>query len=264
MTKWAKTAFHPVRLLLFAFLCATCIPTQAAEINLVSTIAMKPVLTELAPQFEQVTGNRLKMEFMSAVVLNRQLEGGTMFDVAILNAASIDGLIKRKKIDASTRKNIARSGMAVAVRSGTLRPDVNSTESFKRTLLSAKSIGYADPSFGGFSGFYIAGLFNRLGIASDVKPNVKLKANGHDLAEAIRGGDVTIGLMQTTEIASERGIEQVGMFPPGLQQYSVFAAGVSTKSEQVDASKALIEMLISPSVVLSLKNKGMTPASARM
>jgi molybdate transport system substrate-binding protein len=67
--------------------------------------------------------------------------------------------------------------------------------------------------------------------------------------------------MFTTELLSVRGVEFVGPFPPELQRYNEFTAGVATAAEQPEAAKALIKFLTSPAAVAVIRAKGMEPAA---
>ena len=49
----------------------------------------------------------------------------------------------------------------------------SSADTFKRSMLAAKSIAYPDPAGGGASGIYVARLLDRLGIAVEMKPKTK-------------------------------------------------------------------------------------------
>ena len=60
---------------------------------------------------------------------------------------------------------LARSGMAVAVRKGSPKPDISTPEAFRRTLLAAKSISYGR----GAGSEHIEKVLKRLGIADDMK-----------------------------------------------------------------------------------------------
>ena len=62
-------------------------------------------------------------------------------------------------------------------------------DAFKRALLAAKSVAYIDPAAGGPSGIYLANLFEKLGIAAEIKPKAKLKQGGY-IAELIANGKV--------------------------------------------------------------------------
>ena len=135
---------------------------SAAEITLLCSNALKSVLEELGPQFEKASGHKLKIEYGSTGPLKAQIEKGQAFDVAILGVDATDDLIKRGKLAAGTRADIARSGMGVAIRKGAAKPDLGTTQAFKQALLKRKTIAYSD---GGLTGIYLKGLLERLGIA---------------------------------------------------------------------------------------------------
>ena len=60
--------------------------------------------------------------------------------------------------------------MGVGVRDGAPKPDIATSEAFKRSLLAAKSITYVDPAQGATSGIHFASILKRFGI-EDATPN---------------------------------------------------------------------------------------------
>ena len=82
----------------------------------------------------------------------------------------------------------------------------------KRTLLTAKSIVYADPAKGGASGVYFAGVLNRLGIADQMKDKTIL-VPGPQAAEVVAKGDAELGIAQASEIVPVAGSLLVGPLP---------------------------------------------------
>jgi molybdate transport system substrate-binding protein len=233
---------------------------DAAEIKILSSTALNEVMAELAPQFERATGNKLAIQFGASVTLKRKIDDGETTDVAILTPTLIDDLVKQGKIVPDTRANISRTGVGVAVRAGAPKPDISTVESFKKALMAARSIGFTDPALGGLSGVYTAGLLERLGIAAELKPKTRLTSNApHALAEAVIKGEIEIGLIQISEIVSEPGLQLVGPFPPELQNFSVFMAGVLANSKEPEAGRALIKFLVSPAALTVIRAKGMEP-----
>src|SRR5271167_4423629 len=109
---------------------------QAAEIKVLASTAVKTTLEELAPQFEKATGNKVDITFAPAAALKVKIQEGAAFDVAILAAPITDSLAASGKVDAA-RTTIAHSGIGVAIRKGAPKPDISTTEAFKRTLLDA-------------------------------------------------------------------------------------------------------------------------------
>ena len=138
----------------------------AAEIKVISSVGVKTVLEELAPQFERASEHKLKITFGTAVPLKRQIDAGEAFDVVILTPALVDDLAKQGKVAPGTASNVAKSGIGVAIRQGAPEPDIGSTDAFKKTVLAARMIAYSKE---GQSGAVMARLMERLGIAEEMK-----------------------------------------------------------------------------------------------
>jgi molybdate transport system substrate-binding protein len=227
---------------------------SAAEIKVLSTNALKSVLEELGPQFEKSSEHKLVVTWSPAAVLKAEIEKGATFDVAFLTVAGVDDLAKQGKIAAATRATIARAGVGVAVRKGAPKPDISTTEAFKRALLNAKSIGFVAQ---GASGIYLKTLFEKLGIAEELKPKIKLLPTAAGAAAA--NGEVEIAMTQISEILPYAGAELVGPLPPEIQLYTVFAGGVAANAKEAEGGKALIKFLTAPSALPVIKAKGMEP-----
>ena len=140
-------------------MCGPASPASAADISLYASNAINAALGELVPQFERTSGHKVTMRLGVASALRKEIEAGAAFDVAIL-VGSLDGLVAQGKVVAGTPVALGRSGYGLAVRAGAPKPDIGTTEAFKRTLLNAKSVGYTE---GGGSGTYFVRLLNKLG-----------------------------------------------------------------------------------------------------
>src|SRR5258708_26457257 len=158
----------------FIFLVPQKTPAQGTELLAFVSDGMKPSVEELVPQIEHAIGRKLTMQFNSSKALKDKIQSGEPFDVAILTSEIIDDLIKQGKVAPGSRTDIARTGMGVGVRAGAPKPDVSTPEALKRTLLSAKSITF-NPS--GASAPHVYDIFQRLGIAENVKSKLILKEN---------------------------------------------------------------------------------------
>ena len=226
---------------------------QAAEITVLASTAVKTSLEELKPQFEKATGNKVDVSFGPATVLKTKIEQGTAFDVTILTAPVADELATAGKIDAA-RTAIAHSGIGVAIRKGAPKPDISTKDSFVKTLLAANSVGL---TAGGATGTYLKTLFEKLGIAEQLKPKLKLLQGPS--GEAVTNGEVEIGMTQISEILPYPGAELAGPLPPELQSYTQFSAAPSVATKQADAAKAFIKFLTGPDAQAVIKAKGMEP-----
>ena len=146
------------------------------------------------------------------------------------------------KIVAGSRVNVARVGVGVVVKEGAPLPDVSNVEAFKRALIAAKTVAYIDPASGGSSGIYLTGLFDKLGIAAEIKPKAKLKQGGY-VADLIASGEAELGLHQISEILPVKGVKLVGPLPAEIQNYTTYAAAVGKDAKQPEAARAMLKLL---------------------
>jgi molybdate transport system substrate-binding protein len=239
-------------------LLAQGVAAKAAEVTVLSAFPMRPVITEAGPEFERTTGHKLATKVDVVGVLKRQIEAGETFDVAILTSPIIDDLVKQGKIAAGTNAGIARVGTSVGVRAGAPKPDISSAEAFKRALLNAKSIAYTPE---GVTGMHLVGVFERLGIAEQMKAKTKPQKGGDGIVQAIASGEAELGLAITNIFLSVPGVEHTGPFPEELQNYVVYTAGVGAGAKDAEAGKALIKFLTAPGAVPVIKAKGLEPVS---
>src|SRR5262245_652591 len=227
---------------------------QAERVTVLSSNGLRAVLQELAPQFEQATGNQVAISFSVAAELKKRIDGGEPFDLAILTPALIDDLIRQGKVVAGSRTPIARTGMALAVQRGASKPDVSSVDALKAVLLSARSIAFAREGAGGL---FFTALVDRLALGPNLRPKFKMFTTGDDVREAVARGDAEIGVMPLSEVLPAPAIEVLGLFPPAVQDYAVMVAGVSPHAAQSPAVRALIQFLMSPAATTVVTNKGM-------
>ena len=232
-----------------------------AEIKVLTAGAFKQVLLALVPDFEKQTGHKVTVENDTVGALTKRIEGGEIFDLAVLTPAAVNDLATKGKFVTGSRTNLARVGVGVVVRDGTPKPDIGSVEAFKTALLAAKSIAYIDPAAGGSSGIYVAGLIDKLGIAAEVKAKAKL-IHGGAVAAHIANGEAELGIHQISEILPVKGITLVGPLPAAIQNYTVYSAGIGASAKESDAAKALLKVLSGPAAADVLKTKGMEPAGS--
>jgi len=240
-----------------ALITMSAFGAQAAEIRVFSTNALKTVLEELGPRFEKATEHKIAFTFGTAAGLKGDIEKGAAFDVAILTTGGVDDLLKQGKM-AGARTDLARSAAGMAVRKGAPKPDISSTEAFKRTLLEAQSIAYVEQ---GGTGIYLKSLLERLGIAELLKAKTKLLPSSNPAALAVANGEAEIGMTQISEILPYPGAELVGPLPAEIQLTTVFSLGTGPTPKDAAATAALVKFLTSPDAAPVLKAKGLDPAS---
>ena len=233
--------------------------TVAAELKVMSTVALTPALDELKLGFESNGGHHLTIVYSTIAELKKRIDGGETADVMILSRPVLDDLAGQGKVTKGSIANVGASYVAVGVRTGAPIPDISTAEKLKAVLLSTKSISYADPSKGGASGVYFAKVLDRLGIAEEMKAKTTLVPNAQ-AGELVARGEVEMGVAQASEIAAVPGAQVVGPLPGDLNSRIVFAVGIGSTSKNPEAAKALIDLLSSPAAATDRKAKVMDPA----
>ncbi len=251
---------HMSVLTILAAAVLTQTPASAAEIKVLTAGAYKQVVLALVPAFEQQTGHKVSVDNGTAGELQKRIDGGEAFDVAVISPVVVDALIDKGRIVRGSRHDLATVGVGVVVKEGTPKPDIGSVEAFKQAMLAAKSIAYIDPKSGGTTGIYIEKLMERLGIGDAVRAKAKLKMGGY-VADLVVSGEAEIGLHQISEIVPVKGAVLVGPLPKEIQNITTYSAGLSTTTRSQDAAQALIKAFSSPEAAKLLKSKGMEPVT---
>lgn len=229
---------------------------DAAEIKVMSAGAMKTIVTELGAEFTRETGHTLALTTGTVGQLRDKILAGEAADVVVMSDTAIDQLIGQGHLARGSRVDIARTGIGVAVREGAPKPDIATTDAFKRALLSAKSIAYVDPASGATSGIYFATVLQRLGIADAVKDKTKLTRGGF-VAELAARGEVELAVHQISEIIPVKGAVLVGPLPRELQKVTVYSAALPARGTATEPAKAFVEFMARPAFKARLAAAGL-------
>src|SRR5215813_3476287 len=174
---------------------------HAAELRVFASRAVWTVLTAIGPEFEKISGHKLNTTTGLSAEFVRRINSGEAFDVIAAPPASFEGLIRGGKILPNSPIRIARSGYGVVVRAGAQKPDIGSVESFKRTLLNAKSITYL-PVPG------VPQLIEELGLKDAIASKVTIP-NDDISAELVAKGEVELGIVAATQAFTTPRVELV-------------------------------------------------------
>ena len=229
--------------------------TSAAEIKVLSTQATEQAYRELVPQFERATGHKVTTIFTGTLDADKRLAAGEAYDLLIMSGPSIDEHLKDGKLVAGSRVDLAKSGVGVGVKAGAPKPDIRTTDALRRTILGAKSIGYST----GPSGLYVLKLFQRLGVADQVKPKLKQTATGVFVGSIIASGEVEIGFQQVSELGQFPGVDFVGPLPADVQEVTVFSGGITRNAKQAEAARAWVRYLTGPEAAQAFTKRGLQP-----
>ena len=228
---------------------------SAAEIKVLASGAAEEILAELVPQFEKSSGHKVVATFTGTANIKKQIAAVEVYDLVIVGGLVIEAFIQQGKVVPGSRTDLMKSGVGVDVRAGAPKPDIGSSDALKKTLLAAKSIGYST----GPSGVYMLSLFERMGIADQIKPKLKQVPSGVRIGSVIVSGEAEIGFQQISELIHAPGLDYVGPLPSDVQKITVFSAGIQSGAKQPEAANALVKSLTAPAAAVVIKKHGMEP-----
>ena len=243
----------------FLVLFAQTATAKAAEIKLLCAIALQQLMEDLGPKFEAASGHKLTMTFTPLGQALKRLQDGEIYDAVILPRRGVDGLVKDGKVVAGTTTVIVITRIGVAVRKGAPKPDISSSEAFKRSLLAAKSITHGNPAYGGISGIHVVKVLERLGIAEQMKPKTVLLDKAGLAGILVADGEAEIVVQPIQELVVVPGIDVVGPLPEELQDTVAYPAAIMTSAKQIEPLNALIDFLRTPNSIAIIRAMGMEP-----
>jgi len=213
------------------------------------------VLAELARGFEQRSGCAVAIESVGGVDAARRVQAGEAFDVVFLASDAIDRLVASGRVTGA-RVDLVHSPVAIAVRAGAPRPEVDSEAAVRAAVLAARRLSYST----GPSGVHLARLFERWGIAEQIAPRIMQAPPGVPVGSLVAHGEVDLGFQQLSELMHLEGITVVGKLPAEIQFITTFSAGVCAASSHVETARAMLAFMTSPEVDDVKRRHGMEPA----
>ena len=212
-------------------------------------------LKEIAAQFEATSGHKVAIRFGTAPELIKMAASGR-FDLAVVPVEVFRDPPTRALFEASPTLDVARVGIGVAVRSGAAKPDISAPEALKQTLLKAQAVASIPASA---TGTLLAEIYERLGIAEEMKAKTRAQPGPAQIVEAVVKGEADLAVFLTNVLTDPR-LDMVGPFPAGIQQEVIYQAGVAANCKEPDVAKSFIVYLASPPGAAVIMSKGMTPA----
>jgi molybdate transport system substrate-binding protein len=228
-----------------------------SAIRVLSARAPQMALQKIFADFTRATGHAVTASYGTVGAIGERFKAGEAADLLILSPSALAAL-GDSLVNSGTE--IARAGLAVAVRGGASAPDLSTPPAFKAALLAARSLSYSDPKAGGSAAAYFATLLERLGIALDVNAKAALGRNGHHVAELVADGTAELGISFLSELVAIEGVTIAGPLPAELQNYTVYAAAIAVASLEGEAARALMAWIRRPEADATWRAAGLEPS----
>lgn len=218
---------------------------MTVELRIMSGGAPQGALAVLTPMFERESGHKTNFSFMVLTALQQKLAAGEAADIAIIPVPVIDNLVKSGVLRAENRATLGVLSVSAIVRQGAQRPDISTSEAFRRALLAARSVVHPTPTATP-SGAHMAKVIEQLGIADAMKGKVIHRPALDGGVEVVASGEAELGIYPTAEVIHAKGVSVVGLLPAALQLRTVYGAAVTKASTAPEPAAAFIAFLIDP------------------
>src|SRR5437016_9282452 len=103
---------------------------------------MTASLNTLAAPFEKASGHKLSIHFDSTPNIIARVNSGTPFDVVVVPVDVFKDAAARTHFASGPTIDVARVGYGVIVRSGAPKPDISTSDAFKKAMLAAPSVAF--------------------------------------------------------------------------------------------------------------------------
>ncbi|MEO6017252.1 MAG: substrate-binding domain-containing protein [Polaromonas sp.] len=222
-------------------------------LKLISSMATRQLLVELASAWQQVSGVEVTIESVGGVDAAKRVQAGEAFDGVVLASDAIDKLASGGSVVAGSRVDLVRSSVAVAVKAGAPKPDISTESALRSAIETAPTIGYST----GPSGVALVRLFERWGIAAALRSRIVQAPPGVPVGTLVARGDVALGFQQLSELMNLDGIAVLGTLPEAVSINTIFSAGTCAASLQGEALAGLLAFMASPDAATVKRRHGM-------
>ncbi len=243
----------------FALFLISGTHVEAAQLKLLVGGAMSQPFKEVGAEFSKKTGNALDFTIDTTGALQNKLRAGEKADLILVSAPGMDALIKEKRVIEGTRVDLARALIGVSVKAGARLPDLSSVDAFKKGVLAARTVSYVDPKAGGTSGTYMAGLFQRMGLADQIKSKIVFRDQGSRVADAVANGDAELGITFVSEMQPNKGVRVVGPLPDEIQSPTIYAAAIPLGAPNAEAAREFLKLMASQEARGAIMRAGLEP-----
>jgi len=222
-------------------------------------MATRDVLRELVSRYQLDTSRAVSSEAAGGIDVAKRVQDGEAVDVVVLAGNVIDRLIAEKKLLAGSRVDLVNSGIAIAIRANSLRPEVGTEDAVRNAVLTARTLSYST----GPSGIYLEKLFERWGILDAIRDRIVVPPPGVAVGSLVAGGTAELGFQQLSELTNVPNIEVVGPLPSAIQSITTFSGGISVSCVDPAVAGQLLAFMASPATAAAKLRHGMQAATKR-
>ncbi|HSC15388.1 MAG TPA: substrate-binding domain-containing protein [Gammaproteobacteria bacterium] len=231
---------------------ASLSPAAAQTVVVLSSNGVRAPVERLMEQCTRAAGRPVSVTYGTSASIRQRLTGGEAVDAVLATTEVVGELAKAGHLD-SAAVALGRAGIGLGIRVGAHRHKIGTAVEIKQALLTARSVAYAAD---GASRPHIERMFERLGIASEMKTKALLEQGSVRAAEKVVAGEAEILLTLVSEILPVEGLELLGPVPAEFQSYISFAGALGTRASSRDAARAFVDCIAAPAAAPTFAEQG--------
>ncbi|MEM7300588.1 MAG: molybdate ABC transporter substrate-binding protein [Pseudomonadota bacterium] len=209
------------------------------RVTVFAAASLTDAVTEIARSFEAKTGNAVSLSFAGSPTLARQIDAGAPVDLFVsADSAWMDWLVKRDRIVATTRIEIAGNRLVLAVR--------QETENWAdpEKLIKTARVAIADPESVP-AGRYAKEALEKLDWWQSRSPKTIYTENVRLTLAMLARGTVEAAIVYESDVLIEPRVRALYTFSTETHAPIIYPAAI-TKQSKNTAARAFLSFLSSP------------------
>lgn len=242
---------------LSVLLMAWLVPASAADLLVFAAASLNESLTQVSQDFEQATGNKVKLNFASSATLARQIELGAPADLFIsANQQWMDYLAGKNVLDDSSRIDLLHNRLVLIAPANSKRAAITLTPGFPLAkLLGKQHLAVGDPDSVP-AGIYAKEALQQLGLWPSVERRLASAADVRSALEYVIRGQAPLGVVYLTDAISTDKVKVIGTFPDSSHAPIVYPAALTVQGSKLPAAQALLKFLQAPAATAVFEHHG--------
>jgi molybdate transport system substrate-binding protein len=226
------------------------------DVRLFVSGALRAPIAAVTPQLGEATGHTVVTQVSESRVLQKAIEDGQPFEVALLTRPVIEDMIAKGRVLPGTRVDLATVRVGVAVRGNAPTLNIRTAEGLKKAILGAHSIrrfyglGASVPT--------LDKLFAMLDLNEVTKEKIVALGAGQPTPETpLAPDEYELIINLASEVIPLKDWRYLGLIPEQFQVPVYLSAGVGTLGN-AEAAKRVVAVLKTPAFQSALDAVGMT------
>jgi len=231
---------------------------QGKDVVILAAASLKNALDEASAAWTRHTGRGARISYASSAALARQVEGGIPADIFIsADVPWMDYVAERKLIKPASRFDFL-GNQIVLIAAKDSRIDLKIDKGFNlRGALGNDgrlAMGNVDAVP---AGKYGKAALEHLGVWPSVSDRVAQAENVRMALTLVSRGEAPLGIVYTTDAASDPAVRIVGTFPPDSHPAIIYPMALLSTSTNPDA-QAFVDYLRTPAAKPFFEKQGFT------